>query len=62
MDRSSLVQSNAHIEPAIECVLFDEDGAVEGTFTTPLKAYMDPLRYGLADDFIGPPAAPTLRG
>ncbi len=64
MDRSNLAYADKHvvIEPGIECVFFDETGAVEETFTAPLKKYSDPLRFGLADDFIGPPLHPSMHG
>lgn len=62
MDRTNhaYASQTTELEPAVECVFFDENGTVEATFTTPLASFCDPLRFGLPDDFIGPPLAPTM--
>ncbi|MDA8654798.1 hypothetical protein N9M50_06740 [Alphaproteobacteria bacterium] len=46
--------------PHIEYVFFADNGDVEEVFTKPLTEFASDMRYGLADDFIGPPPRPAV--
>ena len=46
--------------PHIEYVFFSDNGDVEEVFTKPLASFSTEARYGLADDFIGPPPRPAV--